>query len=200
MDHPKKEKTFVLLKPDAIQRTLTGEIIRRIERTGLKLVGMKIVLATREQAVKHYNKDDKWCEEKGAKTVKNLEVAGKKADRPAIEYGRDIVNALADFMTCGPVVIMVWQGNSAVGIVKKLVGGTEPLTSDVGTIRGDLTIDSYDIANVDVRAVRNLIHCSDAPEEALREIQIWFKEGEVLNYRLINEEILYDVNIDGILE
>lgn len=200
MDHPKKEKTFVLLKPDAIQRTLTGEIIRRIERTGLKLVGMKIVLATREQAVKHYNKDDKWCEEKGAKTVKNLEAAGKKADRPAIEYGRDIVNALADFMTCGPVVIMVWQGNSAVGIVKKLVGGTEPLTSDVGTIRGDLTIDSYDIANVDARAVRNLIHCSDAPEEALREIQIWFKEGEVLNYRLINEEILYDVNIDGILE
>lgn len=200
MNHPKKEKTFVLLKPDSIQRTLVGEIIGRIERTGLKLAALKVILATREQAVKHYNKDDTWCEEKGAKTVKNLEAAGKKAEKPAIEYGRDIVNGLADFMTCGPVVIMVWQGNSAVGIVKKLVGGTEPLTSDVGTIRGDLTIDSYDIANVDARAVRNLIHCSDAPEEALREIQIWFKENEVLNYRLMNEEILYDVNIDGILE
>jgi nucleoside-diphosphate kinase len=200
MNHPKQEKTFVLLKPDATQRTLVGEIISRIERTGLKLVGMKIVLATREQAVTHYNKDDKWCEEKGARTVKNLEAAGQKAEKPAIEYGRDIVNGLADFMTCGPVVIMAWQGNSAVGIVKKLVGGTEPLTSDVGTIRGDLTIDSYDIANVDGRAVRNLIHCSDAPEEALREIALWFKEGEVLSYRLINEEILYDVNIDGILE
>lgn len=200
MDHPKKEKTFVLLKPDSIQRTLVGEIIGRIERTGLKLAALKVILATREQAVKHYNKDDTWCEEKGSKTVKNLEAAGKKAEKPAIEYGRDIVNGLADFMTCGPVVIMVWQGNSAVGIVKKLVGGTEPLTSDVGTIRGDLTIDSYDIANVDARAVRNLIHCSDAPEEALREIQIWFKENEVLNYRLMNEEILYDVNIDGILE
>lgn len=200
MDHPKQEKTFVLLKPDAIQRTLTGEIIRRIERTGLKLVGMKVILATREQAIKHYNKDDKWCEEKGARTVKNLEAAGKPAEKPAIEYGRDIVKGLADFMTCGPVVIMAWQGNSAVGIVKKLVGGTEPLTSDVGTIRGDLTLDSYDVANVDNRAVRNLIHCSDAPEEALREIALWFKEGEVLNYRLINEEILYDVNIDGILE
>lgn len=200
MNHPKQEKTFVLLKPDATQRTLVGEIISRIERTGLKLVGMKIVLATREQAVSHYNKDDKWCEEKGARTVKNLEAAGQKAEKPAIEYGRDIVNGLADFMTCGPVVIMAWQGNSAVGIVKKLVGGTEPLTSDVGTIRGDLTIDSYDIANVDGRAVRNLIHCSDAPEEALREIALWFKEGEVLTYRHINEEILYDVNIDGILE
>lgn len=200
MTHPKKEKTFVLLKPDAVQRTLIGEIIRRIERTGLKLIALKIVVATRDQAIKHYNKDDKWCEEKGAKTVKNLEATGKKADRPAIEYGRDIVNALADFMTCGPVVIMAWEGNSAVGIVKKLVGGTEPLTSDVGTIRGDLTVDSYDIANTDARAVRNLIHCSDAPEEAKREIKIWFKEDEVLNYRLINEEILYDVNIDGILE
>jgi nucleoside-diphosphate kinase len=200
MIHPKKEKTFVLLKPDATQRTLVGEIIRRIERTGLKLVGLKIVLATRDQTVKHYNKDDKWCEEKGARTVKNLEAAGKKADRPAIEYGRDIVNGLADFMTCGPVIIMAWEGNSAVGIVKKLVGGTEPLTSDVGTIRGDLTIDSYDLANVDGRAVRNLIHCSDAPDEALREIALWFKEGELLSYRLMNEEILYDVNIDGILE
>jgi nucleoside-diphosphate kinase len=200
MNHPKNEKTFVLLKPDAVQRTLVGEIIRRIERTGLKLVGMKVVLATREQAVAHYNKDDKWCEEKGARTVKNLEAAGKVADRPAIEYGRDIVNGLADFMTCGPVVIMAWQGNSAVGIVKKLVGGTEPLTSDVGTIRGDFTIDSYDVANVDNRAVRNLIHCSDSPEEALREITLWFKDGEVLKYRLMNEEILYDVNIDGILE
>jgi nucleoside-diphosphate kinase len=200
MHHPKKEKTFVLLKPDAIQRTLTGEIIRRIERTGLKLVAMKIVLATREQAVKHYNKDDKWCEEKGTRTVKNFETTGKKAEKSAIEYGRDIVNGLADFMTCGPVVIMVWQGNAAVGIVKKLVGGTEPLTSDVGTIRGDMTIDSYDIANVDSRAVRNLIHCSDAPDEAEREIKIWFQENEILSYRLINEEILYDVNLDGILE
>ncbi len=200
MNHPKKEKTFVLLKPDAVQRTLIGEVIRRIERTGLKLTGLKIIIATREQAIKHYNKDDKWCEEKGARTVKNLEAAGKKADKPAIEYGRDIVNGLADFMTCGPVVIMAWEGNSAVGIVKKLVGGTEPLTSDVGTIRGDFTVDSYDVANVDGRAVRNLIHCSDIPEEALREIAIWFKEGEILSYRLMNEEILYDVNIDGILE
>ncbi len=200
MEHPKKEKTFVLLKPDAVQRSLVGEVIRRIERTGLKLVALKVVFATREQAVKHYNKDDKWCEEKGARTVKNLEAAGKSTGKSAVEYGRDIVNGLTDFMTCGPVVIMVWQGNSAVGIVKKLVGGTEPLTSDVGTIRGDLTIDSYDIANVDARAVRNLIHCSDAPEEAMREMKIWFADNEILNYRLINEEILYDINLDGIIE
>lgn len=200
MNHPKNEKTFVLLKPDAVQRSLAGEIIGRIERTGLKLVGMKIVLATREQAVAHYNKDDAWCEKTGARMIKNLEAVGKTAENTAIEYGRDIMNGLLKYATCGPMVALVWQGTSAVGIVKKLVGGTEPLTSDVGTIRGDFTVDSYDVANIDNRAVRNLAHCSESPEEALREIALWFKEDEILNYRLINEEILYDVNIDGILE
>lgn len=200
MNHPKKEKTFVLLKPDAVERTLIGEIIRRVERTGLKLVALKLVRATREQAVSHYHKDDTWCEEKGARTVRNLEAAGMKAEKPAIEYGRDIINALADFLTCCPVVVMVWQGNSAVGIVRKLTGGTEPLSSDVGTIRGDFTIDSYEIANTDARAVRNLIHCSESPLEAEREITVWFSKEEIADYRLINEEILYDVNLDGIME
>lgn len=198
--HPKKERTFVLLKPDAVQRTLIGDIIRRIERTGLKLVALKIMIPTREQAMEHYFKDDVWCEDKGSKTVATIKSQGKEPAKSAIEYGRDIVRALADFVTSGPVVVMIWQGNEAVGVVRKLAGGTEPTTSDVGTIRGDFTIDSYRMANTDARAVRNLIHCSDKPEEAEREINIWFKKDEVVNYRLINEEILYDVNLDGILE
>ncbi|MFA5831082.1 MAG: nucleoside-diphosphate kinase [Candidatus Paceibacterota bacterium] len=195
--HPKKERTFVLLKPDAVQRTLIGEIVHRIERTGLKLIALKIVVPTREQAMGHYFKDDTWCEDKGSKTVASMKAAGKRVRKSAVEYGRDIVRALADFLTSGPVVVMVWQGNEAVGIVRKHAGGTEPLSSDVGTIRGDLTIDSYRIANTDTRAVRNLIHCSDKPEEAEREIKIWFKKDEILNYRLINEEILYNVNLDS---
>jgi nucleoside-diphosphate kinase len=85
-------------------------------------------------------------------------------------------------------------------VVKKLVGGTEPSTSDVGTIRGDYTLDSYNIAAVDDRAVRNLVHCSDEVSEAEREIGLWFEEKELLNYRLVSEAILYDVNLDGILE
>ncbi|EKD46524.1 MAG: hypothetical protein ACD_67C00200G0001, partial [uncultured bacterium] len=100
----------------------------------------------------------------------------------------------------GPVLAMVIEGNQAVGIVTKLVGGTEPLTSDIGTIRGDLTLDSYDLAGLDSRAVRNLIHCSDKPEEAEREIKIWFDESEIIKYRTIQEAMLYDVNLDGILE
>jgi nucleoside-diphosphate kinase len=95
---------------------------------------------------------------------------------------------------------MVFEGNQAVGIIKKIVGGTEPLSSDVGTIRGDFTLDSYELSNFDNRAVRNLIHCSDQVDEALREISIWFNENEIMKYRLISEQILYDINLDGMKE
>lgn len=196
----KNERSFVIIKPDGVQRSLIGELIQRIERTGLKLVALKLVLPSEEQCWTHYNKDDAWFESKGAKMVDSRKLAGLPTDRAPIEYGKDIVRALVKFMTSGPVVAMIWQGNEAVGIVKKIVGGTEPATSDVGTIRGDLTLDSYDLSGADERAVRNLVHCSDKPEEAQREIGIWFKENEILNYRLLAEEILYDVNLDGILE
>lgn len=195
-----KQRSFVAIKPDGVQRSLVGEIIGRFERTGLKLVGLKMIMASAENCWTHYNKDEQWYEEKGAVVVKNRAAAGLPIEKPAVEYGRDIIGALVKFMTCGPVVAMIWEGNQSVNIVKKLVGGTEPTSSDVGTIRGDLTLDSYELANLDSRAVRNLIHCSDKPEEALREIDIWFKPEEIINYRLVQEQILYDVNIDGLLE
>lgn len=196
----KKERTFVIIKPDGVQRSFIGEIIQRIERTGLKLTAMKLIVPTEEQCWTHYNKDEAWFESKGTKVLESRKAAGMATDKPALEYGKDIVRALVKFMTSGPVVAMVWEGNQSVSVVKKLVGATEPSTSDVGTIRGDLTLDSYDLAGVDDRAVRNLIHCSDKPEEALREIKIWFDEKEIINYRLVSEQILYDVNLDGILE
>jgi len=96
--------------------------------------------------------------------------------------------------------MMVIEGNQAVAVVKKLVGETEPASSDVGTIRGDLTMDSYSIAAIDDRAVRNLIHCSDQVEEAKREIGLWFSNDELISYKHIEERMLYDVNLDGILE
>lgn len=198
--HPKYERTFVILKPDAIQRSLAGELVRRFERTGLKFVGMKMLVATREQAKAHYGKDDAWCEKVGKRTVERLTSEGTKPEKEAVEYGREILSGLLDFLTCSPVVVVALEGNQAVGIVKKLVGVTEPLTSDVGTIRGDLTNDSYDLANIDTRAVRNLVHCSDSVEEAAREIDIWFSSGELINYKHISERMLYDVNLDGILE
>lgn len=200
MAHPSKETTFVMIKPDGVQRGLVGEILKRVERVGLKIVALKMVLPTEEQCWTHYNKDEAWFLKKGERTINDRQAAGLVVDKPALEYGKDIIRALVKFMTSGPVVAMVLSGNQAVGIVTKLVGGTEPLTSDVGTIRGDYTLDSYELSSVDERAVRNLIHCSDKPEEAQREMKIWFKPEEMISYRQLNEEILYDVNLDGILE
>ena len=200
MSHPKKERTFVILKPDAIQRGLMGEIIKRFESVGLKMVALKMIMATEQQCWDHYNKDEAWFLKKGANIVKNRQDMGLPVEKEALEYGKDIIRALVKFMTAGPIVPMIFEGNQAMGIVKKIVGGTEPLTSEVGTIRGDYTLDSYELSSYDDRAVRNLIHCSDQVEEAEREIKIWFDEKEILDYRLISEGILYDVNLDGILE
>ncbi|PCI89910.1 nucleoside-diphosphate kinase [Candidatus Kaiserbacteria bacterium] len=196
----KKERTFVMVKPDGVQRTLVGDIIKRFERTGLKLVALKLTLLSEETLWKHYDKDDTWFESKGANIIVDREKAGVPVEKDALEYGKDIIRALIGFMTAGPSVIMVWEGNESVAVVKKLVGGTEPATSDVGTIRGDYTIDSYAICAVDDRAVRNLVHCSDQPDEAEREIALWMTKDDLVDYRLVQEQILYDVNLDGILE
>jgi nucleoside-diphosphate kinase len=200
MSNPKKERTLVILKPDAVQRGLIGETIKRIEKTGLKLVALKLVNASEEQLWAHYNKDDEWYQKKGSNTISEREKHGLPVEKEALEYGKDIIRALVKFMSCGPIVPMIWEGNKAVGIVKKLVGSTEPLSSDSGTIRGDYTIDSYELASLDDRAVRNLIHCSDPVSDAEREIPIWFTPEEILNYRLLAEQILYDINLDGIKE
>ncbi|MBX4189182.1 nucleoside-diphosphate kinase [Candidatus Parcubacteria bacterium] len=198
--HPKKERTFVAVKHDGVQRSLVGEIIKRVERTGLKIVALKMFVPSREKTVEHYGKDDAWCTKVGERTIEAMGKEGKEPAKSALEYGRDMLNTLYTYFTLGPVVGFVVEGNPAVAIVKKLVGGTEPTTSDVGTIRGDFTLDSYELSNIDGRAVRNLIHCSDKPEEAQREINIWFSPDELISYVSIQEKILYDVNIDGILE
>ncbi|MCE9643923.1 nucleoside-diphosphate kinase [Candidatus Parcubacteria bacterium] len=200
MAHPKKERSFVIIKPDGVQRGLIGEIIRRFERAGLKLVGLKLAVPDSARIWKHYDKDDAWFIKKGTNIAKERAAAGLSTDKEPIEYGKDIIRALDRYMTSGPVIMMAWEGNQAVAVVTKLTGGTEPATSDVGTIRGDFTIDSYAISAVDDRAVRNLIHCSDTPENAEKEIVLWFSPQELVSYRLVQDEILYDVNLDGILE
>jgi nucleoside-diphosphate kinase len=198
--HPKKERTFVIIKHDGIQRTLVGEIIKRFENVGLKIIGLKMFVPDLDRAKKHYGKDDTWCQTKGARMIETVKANGEMPTKSAIEYGREIERSVLKYITSGPVVAMVLEGNQAVGIVKKLVGGTEPLTSDVGTIRGNYTLDSYALTDIDKRAVRNLVHCSDKLEDAEKEITLWFSSGELINYRFIQEEILYDVNLDGILE
>jgi nucleoside-diphosphate kinase len=198
MSLPQTQRTYVMIKPDGVQRNLIGDIIKRIEYTGLKLVGMKMMVCGEENLYTHYNKDDAWYTAKGQKVVDNMVSRGATPDKEAIEYGKDIVRALVGYMKSSPVVAMVWEGNESVAIVRKIVGGTEPTTSDVGTIRGDYTLDSYAMANFENRAVRNLIHSSEEPEEANREIAIWFKEDEMIKYTHVNETLLYGADFPGI--
>jgi nucleoside-diphosphate kinase len=200
--HPRKERTLVLLKPDALQRSLIGEILGRFERVGLKIVAMKFVRATGDQCWAHYHKEEEWFLRKGKGIAENRVKLGLPVDKEEIEYGRDIIRAVVEFMTAAPIVALVLEGNQSVAVVKKLVGGTEPTTSDVGTIRGDYTLDSYFLCDVDgSRGMRNLVHCTDGDQaEAQREIDIWFTADEILDYRLVQDTILYDVNLDGLME
>lgn len=194
---PHQERSLVLLKPDTVQRSLVGEVIKRFENTGLKIAAMKMIVPTEDQLLRHYNKDDAWYQRKGEGIVKEIEQQGKAIEKEPIEYGKDIIRTIVHYMTAAPVVAMIMEGNKAVSVVTKIVGTTEPATSDVGTIRGDYTVDSYFHATFENRAVRNLVHQSESPEEAEREIAIWFKDEEIMNYVTAQERIMYDVNFDG---
>jgi len=201
MQHPKDERTLVIIKPDGVQRGLIGDIISRYEGVGLKLIGMKMLVPEASHVEAHYTLDSQWRKVTGEKTIKSYKEKGlTPPSEDPLEITAKILTNLKKYLTSGPVIAMVWEGAHAVRIVRKITGGTEPLTSDVGTIRGDYVLDSYTMADTDNRAVRNLIHASGSLEEANAEITHWFKPEDMTDYRIIHEEILYDVNLDGILE
>jgi len=153
-----KERTLVVVKPDGVQRSLIGEITGRFERVGLKLVGVKMIVPTKEFIETHYTIDPEWRRITGEKTIKSYKEKGQTPpSEDPLEITGIILNHLKNYMITGPVVAMVWEGVHAVKIVRKLVGSTEPLSSDVGTIRGDYVIDSYQLSDKDGRAVRNLM-------------------------------------------
>jgi len=201
MDESRIEKTLVVIKPDGIQRSLIGEIIRRYERIGLKLIGLKIFVPQADFIEKHYTLDPEWRMKNGEKTIQAYKDKGENPPtEDPMEMSGMTLERLKKYMSSGPVVAMVWQGANAVKIVRKITGGTEPLTSDVGTIRGDYVLDSYQVSDLGGRSVRNLVHASGSVKEAEDEISLWFRPEELVKYNLVQERILYDVNLDGILE
>lgn len=197
---PHQERTFIILKPDTVQRSLIGEVIKRFERTGLKFTAMKMFVPEKDKLMVHYNKDEAWFLKKGNRIIEDLKAQGLPVEKDAMAYGRGIIDTIVTYMTVAPVIAMVLEGNQAVAVVTKLVGTTEPSTSDVGTIRGDYTVDSYGHSSYENRAVRNLIHCSESPEEAEREIAVWFTESEIMNYVTAQERIMYDIDLNGVKE
>ncbi len=192
------ERTLIVIKPDGIQRSLVGEIIKRFEQVGLKLVACKFFIPTPDFIDKHYNLDSSWKKNVGEKAI---EAYAKKGMEPPtsdpLKAGEKVINGLKKYISSGPVLAVALQGAHAVELVRKMIGGTEPLSSDVGTIRGDYVLDSYQMADTDGRAVRNLIHASGSVSEAIDELGLWFSEDEIIDYTLVQESILYDVNIDG---
>ena len=143
------ERTLVLVKPDGVQRGLIGEIIGRLERRGLRLVGMKLMQVDDALARQHY---------------------GEHVDRPFFA-------GLVDFITSSPVVAMAWEADNAVEAVRSTMGQTNPTASPPGTIRGDLALDIG----------RNLVHGSDSPESAQRELALFFTAAELLDYTRAND-------------
>ena len=139
------ERTFIAIKPDGVQRGLISEIIGRFERKGFKLVGLKQLIPSKELAQKHY---------------------GVHKDRP-------FFGDLVEFISSGPVIAMVWEGEGVILNARKLIGATKPLEAEPGTIRGDLAIDIG----------RNIIHGSDGSETAAFEINLWFEDSEINEWK-----------------
>jgi nucleoside-diphosphate kinase len=197
-EQKKKERTLIVIKPDGVQRSLVGEIVKRYERVGLKIVGMKFVYPSEEMATKHYYDvgGDEWLEEVGRKARAAYEKKGLQSPYETNrENGEAVLKSNAQYLSSGPVVAVVLEGSQAVELTRKIAGATEPLTADVGTIRADFTLDSYSLADTDGRSVRNLLHASGNAEEAEQEIKIWFRDEELVDYTHINEKILYEKSL-----
>ncbi len=194
-----KERTLILVKPDGVKRGLVGEIITRFEKMGLKVVGMKMAWVDAALAQKHYPESrTELMQAIGNKTLETYEKYGRDpheefANIDPIEIGKMVNKWNIDFITSGPVVAMVLEGVHAVENVRLLVGHTLPVYATPGTIRGDFSIDSPALANIKGRSVRNLVHASGNAEEANYEIQLWFREDDLMNpYRRTDEEVMFD--------
>ncbi|OGY42462.1 MAG: hypothetical protein A2Y67_00300 [Candidatus Buchananbacteria bacterium RBG_13_39_9] len=187
------EKTLVVIKPDGIQRNLIGEIISRFERSGLKVVAVKMLQPDEKLVEKHYTIDPGWIENVGKKAIASYQKRGLPVpNNDPIAVGKEVLNRLKKYVSSAPVLAMVWEGSSAVEMVRKICGGTEPLSALAGTIRGDYTPESYQLADGDERAIRNLVHASGSVAEAEKEIALWFDKKEILDYKLIRDAIIYD--------
>ncbi len=196
MKDPKEEKTVVLIKPDGVKRGLIGEIITRIEKRGLKIIALEMIWATKEQIDSHYPKDEKWITRLGDKTKETYEKYGFNIKKEigttdSKKIGEMVRSWLIDFMTSGPLVKIVVKGIHAVDMIRKLCGNTMPALAEMGTIRGDFSVDSAAAANRNKRSVHNIIHASETPEEAEHETNFWFSPEEIHDYKRAEDDIMF---------
>ena len=196
MKNPKQERTVVLIKPDGVKRGLIGEVISRIEKRGLKIISLMMISPTRKQIDEHYPKDLAWVKRLGEKSLATYAKYGWNAKQEMgtndpMKIGKSVRGWILDFMTSGPSVKIVVEGIHAVEMVRKLVGNSIPALAEMGTIRGDFSVDSAALANKNKRAVHNLIHASETPEESKHELSYWFSPKEIFDYKRAEEDIMF---------
>lgn len=194
--HLPTEQTFVMVKPDGVMRGLMGEIIKRFEQRGLKIIALKMTQASFEQVNNFYPKDEVWVRRLGQKGLMafeeyNLNPQDHIGTADELEIGKKVRKSLIEFMTIGPVLPMVIEGIHAISVVRKLAGATLPVFSEPGTIRGDYSHDAPTAANIEGRAIYNIIHASENPEEAAHEIKHWFKSEELFDYDRADHVIMF---------
>lgn len=192
--HPREETTFLMIKPDGVRRGLNGEIMRRIEQVGLKVVALRMIRPTPKEIDEHYPKDKTWIKRLGEKTLTTYEKFGFDAQKELGtkdegKIGVMVRRWLVDFMTSAPVVVMAIKGVHAVAMVRKLAGHTMPADAPLGTIRGDFSVDSAAVANREKRAVYNLVHASETEDEARHEIKHWFGAEPIHDYQRTDDEV-----------
>jgi nucleoside-diphosphate kinase len=191
----KIQKTLIICKHDAVARGLMGEIIKRFERVGLKLVAMELIAATEDMGNRHYPATDEWYAKAGNRTLteykeKGIDAIKRLGTDDAIEVGKLIKQWNVDFLTAGPVLAMVWEGPEAIVIGRKLIGETLPVKAAPGTIRGDFSWDNADLANEQLRPFYNLVHGSGEVDEAEFEIQLWFEGKELMDYKVHSHKVM----------
>lgn len=188
------QRSLVLMKPDSVQRGIVGEILRRLERMGLKIIGMKMLHADEEFVKKHYLTSDEELAIIGGKTLEDCEANGvdpmeNMGTKDPVEIGRIIWGYNVEFLSSSPVLAIVFEGPNAIQNIRSQVGFTLPVKAAPGTIRGDFALDSSVGANNRKRTIYNLVHASGNESDAKREIELWFEEDELLEYKRVHEDL-----------
>ncbi len=178
----KLERTLILAKQDAVHRGLVGEILKRFEQKGMKIIGIKMIIPTRQMVEQHYADDDAMWTITGEKTIDTWKKKNRETTETPLQVGKRIREWNIQALAGKPVIAIGFEGYHAIEAGRKIVGHTEPRQALPGTIRGDFSVESYDIGDFFKRPMINLVHASGAVHEAEREIKVWFKDNELFDY------------------
>ena len=192
----KKQKALLIIKPDGVQRGLCGAILKRFEKVGLTIIGFKFMNASSATIKAHYPENDVWFGKVGQRTLtnyakKSLDVKKVFGTDDAVAIGKTVKQWLITYFQESPVLVAAVEGYETIEIVRKISGNTIPILAAPGSVRGDFSHDTIDLANEQNRPLRNLIHASDAVEDGEKEVALWFKPEELFSYKRADGDLMF---------